>query len=62
MTGHCYKTNPTDANLVFPKKLGAPIYDYPGGGTAGFNYDSCMIKDISGAANFVVVARREITY
>ena len=55
-----YPTNPTDSHLL--NKLGAPVYDYPGGGTAGFNYDSCTIKDITGAANFVVVARREITY
>jgi hypothetical protein len=58
--GHCYKTNPTDANLL--PNIGAPTYDYPGGGTNGFNYDSCMIQDISGAANFVVISRREITY
>jgi hypothetical protein len=59
-TGHCYSTNPTDGNLL--SALGAPTYDYPGGGSAGFHYDSCLIKDITGKSNFTVLARREITY
>jgi hypothetical protein len=55
-----YSTNPTDGNLL--TQLGSPIYDYPGGGTAGFKYDSCVIKSITGKSNFTVLARREITY
>ena len=58
--GHCYSTNPTDQNLL--SQLGNPVYNYPGGGNAGFHYDSCMIRDITAKANFTVIARREITY
>lgn len=58
--GNCYSTNPTDQNLL--QHLGAPVWNYPGGGANGFNYNSCMLQTIVQAADFTVIARREITY
>jgi hypothetical protein len=56
----CYTTNPTDKSTL--PKLGTPQYDWSGGGGNGIQYSSCALKAALGAANFTVIARREITY
>ena len=53
-------TNPTDKSLL--TKLGTPTFDWSGGGGNGIQYSSCALKTALGAANFTVIARREITY
>lgn len=55
-----YATNPVDANLL--PNLGSPTFDFSGGGGNGIQYNSCSIVAAGGAANYTVVARREITY
>ena len=61
-TANCYPKNPTDGNLNNPKQLGTPIFDWAGGGGNSIRFDSCTIANVGGAANFTVIARREITY
>ena len=63
----CYANNPTDANLnidPITKKpvLGPPDFHWNGGGIGGVTYDSCKIQAARQAANYTVIARREITY
>jgi hypothetical protein len=66
-TTNCYATNPSDANMYRDpvsgqKVLGSPTFHWNGGGIGGINYNSCTIQSVKQAANFTVLARREITY
>jgi len=66
-TTDCYATNPSDANmyrdpLSGQKVLGSPTFHWDGGGIGGITYNSCTIQSVKQAANFAVLARREITY
>ncbi len=55
-----YPTNPTDANLL--PNLGTPTFLWNGGGGNGIKYNSCDLNLAAAAANYTVIARREITY
>jgi hypothetical protein len=55
-----YAANPTDANLL--PQLGSPSFDWNGGGGNGIHYNSCSLNLSATAANYTVIARREITY
>jgi hypothetical protein len=65
-TTDCYATNPSDANLYRDasgnKVLASPTFHWNGGGIGGITYNSCTIQSVKQAANFAVLARREITY
>lgn len=65
--GPCYKTNPTQANLLTDPNtgqpvLGPPTLDWSGGGGNGIQYDSCALQLAANAPAYTVIARREITY
>lgn len=55
-----YSTNPTDSNLL--GQLGAPTFNFNGGGGNGLQYNSCNLNLSATAANYTVISRREITY
>ena len=66
-TTDCYAQNPSDANLyrdpvTGQKVLDSPTFHWNGGGIGGIHYNSCTIQSVLQAANFTVLARREITY
>ena len=55
-----YASNPSNANLA--ATLGSPTFQWNGGGTNFFQFNSCFSTSASRHATFKVLARREIVY
>jgi hypothetical protein len=55
-----YATSPSESN--YASTLGSPTWNWNGGGTNFFQYNSCVTTTASSHSIFKVLARREIVY